>query len=350
MNQQENNTQTHNRVSARGRSFEHWQAISVALMLYDFVAVCGAYFLALFLRFDCVYSSIPQEYIVPYNKFILPYGAGCIVVFLLAKMYNSVWRYASYTEFVRTLAGSLLTSVAHTVLITMLLQRMPISYYMMGAFFQFVFLIGARFGFRFIRIFRLRHETASANGKRIMMIGAGNAAQMILREMTLATEINDRVVCIIDDNPNKWHRYLNGVPIVGGRDEILSAVEKYHVDEIYLAIPSATAEQKRDILAICSETNCKLKQLPGLYQFVVGQATVSAMREVSVEDLLGREPIKADMTEVFNYINHKVVLVTGGGGSIGSELCRQVAAHRPKQLIIFDIYENNLWGMQPLVT
>ena len=346
MNQQENNTQTHNRVSVRGRRFEHWQIISLALMLYDFVAVCGAYFLALFLRFDCVYSAIPQEYIVPYNKFILPYGVGCIVVFLLAKMYNSVWRYASYTEFVRTLAGSLLTSAAHTVLITVLLHRMPISYYMLGAFFQFVLLIGARFGFRFIRIFRLRHETASANGKRIMMIGAGNAAQMILREMTLATEINDRVVCIIDDNPNKWHRYLSGVPIVGGRDEILSAVEKYHIDEIYLAIPSATAEQKRDILAICSETNCKLKQLPGLYQFVVGEATVSAMKDVSVEDLLGREPIHTDMAEVFRFISNKVIMVTGGGGSIGSELCRQIAAHRPKQLIIFDVYENNAYSIQ----
>ena len=261
-------------------------------------------------------------------------------------MYNSVWRYASYTEFVRTLAGSLLTSVAHTVLITVLLRRMPISYYLMGAFFQFVLLIGARFAFRFMEFFRLRHEGVNAGAKRIMLIGAGNAAQMILREMTLASEVSDRVVCIIDDNPNKWHRYLSGMPIVGGRDEILSAVEKYHIDEIYLAIPSATAEQKRDILAICSETNCKLKQLPGLYQFVVGEATVSAMKDVSVEDLLGRDPIRTDMKEVFRFITGKVVLVTGGGGSIGSELCRQIAAHAPKQLIIFDVYENNAYSIQ----
>ena len=349
MNQQERSTQEDNKTPVKGRRFAHWQIISVALMLYDFVAVCGAYFLALFLRFDCVYSAIPQGYIVPYNRFILPYAAGCIVVFLLAKMYNSVWRYASYTEFVRTLAGSLVTSAAHTVLITVLLQRMPISYYMMGAFFQFVLLIGARFGFRFILTFRRKHDV-DTSAKRIMMIGAGNAAQMILREMTLASEVSDRVICIIDDNPNKWHRYLSGVPIVGGRDEILSAVEKYRIDEIYLAIPSATAEQKRDILAICSETNCKLKQLPGLYQFVVGEATVSAMKDVSVEDLLGRDPIRTDMQEVYQFITGKVVMVTGGGGSIGSELCRQIAAHRPKQLIIFDVYENNLWGMSPLVT
>ena len=323
MNQQEQNIQDNNRAHAKGRRFAHWQIVSVALMLYDFAAVCGAYFLALFLRFDCVYSAIPWMYIVPYNKFILPYAAGCIVVFLLARMYNSVWRYASYTEFVRTLAASLLTSVVHSVLITVLFRRMPVSYYLMGAFFQFALLIAARFGSRFIQIFRQRHEGVDASAKRIMLIGAGNAAQMILREMTLASEVSDRVVCIIDDNPDKWHRYLNGIPIVGGRDDIMENVEKYRVDEIYLAIPSATAEQKRDILAICSETNCKLKQLPGLYQFVVGEAT-----------------------EVYRFITGKVVLVTGGGGSIGSELCRQIAAHAPKQLIIFDVYENNAYSIQ----
>lgn len=346
------NQREYDRKTAPGkrRSIEHWQVISAVLMLYDFVAVCAAYFFALLLRFDGIYSAIPRQYIEPYNRFILPYAAGCVVVFLIARMYNSVWRYASYTEFVRTLVGSLVASVAHTVLITVLLKRMPISYYLMGTFFQFALLIGARFGFRFIQAFRRKHEVLDKDAKRIMLIGAGNAAQMILRDMSQATEVSDRVVCIIDDNPNKWHRDMDGIPIVGGRDDILKAAEEYKIDEIFLAIPSATPEQKRDILAICSETNCKLKQLPGLYQFVVGQATVSAMKDVSVEDLLGRDPIKADMTEVFNFINNKVVLVTGGGGSIGSELCRQVAAHHPKQLIIFDIYENNLWGMHPLVS
>lgn len=332
------------------KRFEHWQAISLVLMIYDFLAVSGAYFLALLVRFDLKYSLIPYYYIEPFNRFILPYAAGAIVVFMFFRMYKSVWRYASYTELTRTLVGSIVASIVHTVLITVLLKRMPISYYMMGAFFQFFLLVAARFSFRFIQMFRRKHEAPDANGKRIMLIGAGNAAQMILRDMAQATEVSDRVVCIIDDNPNKWRRDMDGIPIIGGREEILRAVEQYKVDEIFLAIPSATAEQKRDILAICSETNCKLKQLPGLYQFVVGEATVSAMKDVSVEDLLGRDPIKTDMHEVFEFITGKTVLVTGGGGSIGSELCRQVAAHHPKQLIIFDIYENNLWGMQPLVT
>ena len=349
--QQQNRENEHKGMTkSRRRRLEHWQIISVALIFYDFLAVCAAYFLALFLRFDCVYSSIPKIFIVPFNQFILPYAAGCIAVFSVARMYNTIWRYASYTEFVSTLAASLLTSLAHAVLITVLLHRMPISYYLMGAFLQVVLLTAPRFGFRFIQAFRQRHVFVEADSKRIMLIGAGNAGQMILREMSIASEVSDRVVCIIDDNPNKWRRYLSGIPIVGGRDDILENVEKYNIDEIYLAIPSATAEQKRDILAICSETNCKLKQLPGLYQFVVGEATVSAMKDVSVEDLLGRDPIRTDMQEVYRFITGKVVLVTGGGGSIGSELCRQIAAHRPKQLIIFDVYENNLWGMQPLVT
>ena len=346
MNQQENNTQTHNRASARERRFKHSQIISIPLMLYDFVAVCGAYFLALFLRFDCVYSAIPARYMIPYKRFILPYAAFCILLFVAMKLYNSVWRYASYTELNRTLAGSMIASAIHTVLITVLFRRMPVSYYLMGAFFQCALLIIARFAPRFVRAFSQRKSLNYENGKRIMLIGAGNAGQMILREMVQATEIQDRVVCIIDDDPSTWHRYINNIPIVGGRDDILANAEKYNVDEIFLAIPSASAQDKRDILAICSETNCKLKQLPGLYQFVVGQATMSAMRDVSVEDLLGRDPIQNNMKDVYSFITNKVVLVTGGGGSIGSELCRQVAAHNPKQLIIFDIYENNAYSIQ----
>ena len=345
MQQKTDNHQTQAR-GARGRRLEHWQVVSLALAMYDFVAVCGAYFLALFLRFDGVYSAIPQEYIVPYSHFILPYAAGCIVVFLAVRMYNSVWRFANYIVFVRTLVGSMITSLAHAVLITQLLKRMPMSYYLLGTFFQFVLLVAPRFSFRFLQLFRRRHEAPGTDAKRIMLVGAGNAAQMILREMKQATEVNDRVVCIIDDNPNKWHRDMDGIPIVGGRDDILSSVEKYRVDEIFLAIPSATPQQKRDLLAICSETNCKLKQLPGLYQFVVGDISVSAMKDVSVEDLLGREPIRTDLAEVYEFINGRTVLVTGGGGSIGSELCRQIAAHSPKQLIIFDIYENNAYAIQ----
>lgn len=323
---------------------EHWQIIALYLMLYDFVAVCGSYFLALLLRFDGVYSSIPEQYLTSYLQFVFPAAAVSIIIFVLYRMYSGMWRYASFSELVRTTLGSLTSSILHTVLITILVCRMPLSYYILGAIFQGFLLVIIRFSYRFVQILKKRHEPVE--GKRIMLIGAGSAGQMILRDISRAREIQDKVVCIIDDNKNKWNRYLNGIPIIGGRDEILSAVEKYHIDEILIAIPSATVQQKRDIIAICNETGCKLRQLPGMYQLVTGEISVSAMKEVSIEDLLGRDPIKADMAEVFQFITGKTVMVTGGGGSIGSELCRQIAAHKPKQLIIFDIYENNAYSIQ----
>ena len=323
---------------------EHWQIVAVFLAAYDFVAVCVSYFMALWLRFDGTYSLIPAQYLNPYQSFILPAAGVSIIIFLLFRMYSGMWRYASFSELVRTCLGSITSSILHAIFITVLLERMPISYYLLGALFQGILLIIIRFSFRFIQIIKKRHEPVE--GKRVMLIGAGSAGQMILRDISRATEVKDKVVCIIDDNKNKWNRYLNGIPIVGGRDEILHAAEKYKIDEIFLAIPSASVQQKRDILTICNETGCKLKQLPGLYQFVLGEISVSAMKEVAIEDLLGREPIKADLQEVFEFITAKTVMVTGGGGSIGSELCRQIAAHKPKQLIIFDIYENNAYSIQ----
>ncbi len=325
---------------------EHWQIIAILLALYDFVAVCAAYFLALFIRFDGIYSEIPDYYLQPYNTFILPFALGSIVIFVLFRMYSGMWLFAGYSELVRTFLGSLVSSIVHSILITALVMRMPLSYYLLGAVFQGILLVAARFSYRFIQILKKKNEPMEPGAKRIMLIGAGNSGQLILRDMARASEIKDRVVCIIDDNRNKWNRYLSGIPIVGGRDEILAAADKYKVDEIFLAIPSASTQQKRDILAICNETGCKLRQLPGMYQLVTGEITVSAMKEVAIEDLLGREPIKADMAEVFMFITGKIVMVTGGGGSIGSELCRQIAAHKPKQLIIFDIYENNAYSIQ----
>ena len=325
---------------------EHWHVISLLMIAYDFVAVCAAYFLALWVRFDGKYSAIDKRFLEPFNQFILPCAAGSIIIFLLFRMYNCMWRFASFSEFVRTVLGSLVSSVLHTILITVLLKKMPVSYYLFGAVFQVILLLGIRFSFRFIQILKRRSENAENDSKRIMLIGAGNAAQAILREMSHAKEVTDKVVCIIDDNPNKWRRYMDGIPIVCGRDDILKAAEEFKVDEILMAIPSATMQEKRDILTICNETGCKLKSLPGLYQLVNGEVSVSAMKDVSIEDLLGRDPIQTDMKEVFDFITGKTVLVTGGGGSIGSELCRQIAAHQPKQLIIFDVYENNAYSIQ----
>ena len=248
-----------------------------------------------------------------------------------------------------TMLSSAITSVIHIVGITVFFQRMPISYYCIGTVLQFCLVLGIRFSYRFVLL--LRKETGIGVKRReissnVMIIGAGEAGQMLLRDVNRARELSDRVVCFIDDNPNKWRRYIDGVPIAGGRDTILENVDKYKVDKIYLAIPSASMSERRDILNICQETDCELKNLPGMYQLVKGEVSVSNLKNVSIEDLLGRETIKVEMNEVFEFIHGKTVLVTGGGGSIGSELCRQVAAHHPKRLIIFDIYENNAYSIQ----
>lgn len=319
---------------------------SVLLIIYDFIAVCIAYFLALWMRFDFVFSQIDQTYLSAFEKFILFYAAFSILIIWLFRLYRTLWRYIGIRELLRMLCVSVLLSVVHTIAISLLFGRMPISYYIGGALIQIILLIGIRLSSRLINIWHKKRSQNHTAVNRVMLIGAGNAGQMILRDILVNPGSGDKVVCIIDDDPNKHNRYLEGVPIIGGREEILPGVEKYHIDRIYLAIPSATTEQKRDILAICSETNCELKQLPGIYQLISGLVSVNEMKDVAVEDLLGRDPIRPDLSGVYSFINGKTVLVTGGGGSIGSELCRQIAAHGPKQLIIFDIYENNAYEIQ----
>ena len=327
------------------RKLQHSTMIAILLVIYDIVAVSLAYFLALFFRFDFVFSKIPANYYSAWLTFAHIYAPFCILIFWLLNLYKSIWRFASYSELLRVIVSTFITGIFHTVFITIFFCRMPISYYILGVMIQFMLVVAIRFSYRFILLLRGR-KAADGSVVNVMLIGAGNSGQMIIRDIKRSKEVGDRIVCIIDDNPNKWNRYIDGIPVVGGRDTILANVEKYNIQKIYLAIPSATAEQRRDILNICKETNCELKNLPGMYQFVLGEISVSKMKAVSVEDLLGREPIKADMKEVFEYIHGKTVLVTGGGGSIGSELCRQIAAHYPKQLIIFDIYENNAYSIQ----
>ncbi|MBQ7598094.1 MAG: polysaccharide biosynthesis protein [Clostridia bacterium] len=318
----------------------------VLMVLYDFIAVHAAYFLALWGRFDFIFSNIPQAYFNAYRYSISIYAVLCIFVFLWFHLYRSIWRYASYTEFTRVFASSGLLSVVYSIVITLVFTRMPLTYYFWGMILQFLFILGMRFSYRtwlFAKSRVMQHVESQA---RIMVIGAGAAGQMILHDILRSRKNNDRAVCVIDDDPSKWHCDLEGVPIIGGRDSILSGVKKYHISRIYLAIPSATAEEKRDILNICNETDCELKQLPSLYQFVNGEISVREMKDVSVEDLLGREPIQTEMKEVFEFIRGKTVLVTGGGGSIGSELCRQIAAHSPKLLVLLDVYENTTYDIQ----
>ncbi len=318
-------------------------------MVYDIMAISISYFFALWIRFDGVFSEIPTKYLDPYVNFLPIYIIVSLVVFYAMRMYHSVWEYVSIREMMRAAIGSVAVSVIHITLITVLFQRMPISYYLIGTGLQLLLLLAARFSYRIFSAFPkfFGTDTEGAHSyHRVMIIGAGDAGRMLLENIQKTRANKDRVVCMIDDSPEKQNRYFDGVRIVGGRDDILHSVEKYNIDRIYIAMPSASKETIRDIVNICKETGCETKNLPDFYQYVNSGITASALKDVSVEDLLGRDPVSADMNGVYKLIKGKTILVTGGGGSIGSELCRQVAAHEPKRLIIFDIYENNAYAIQ----
>ena len=332
------------RMKNKTRKLEHWQVVTLLLMLYDFTAVALSYCLALWIRFDCKFSRIETRYLQAYGKSILIYGLFCVVVFWFLRLYKSIWRFASYSELLRVVAATLLTGSVYIIGMSTCVGRMPVSYYLIGIAIQFCLTLGIRFSYRFVLLMRGR-TSKGADEKKVMLIGAGAAGQMIFRDIRSARETNEKVACFIDDNPNKWGRYIDNVPVFGGRDQILEAVDKFGITKIYVAIPSAAPEDKRDILRVCNETSCKLLNLPGMYQLYTGEVTVSKMKTVQIEDLLGRDPIRPDMEEVFDYIRGKVVLITGVG-SIGSELARQIASHQPEHLILFDIYENNAYDIQ----
>lgn len=347
MNNSENNNEKTNNLLRPHKRIEHWHKVAFFMALYDVVAVNAAYFAALWLRFDLKYSTIPDKYLESYIHFAPIYSVLCIAVFLGFKLYKSIWRFASYNELIQLFLANLVTSIIQMLGITYIFERMPFSYYIWGTMLQFILMIAIRFSYRFVLLERSRVRRAELGPEgRVMIIGAGHAGQMLIRDVRHIRELNDRVVCIIDDNPNKWNRYIDGIPVVGGRDSILSNVDKFKVNKIYMAIPSASAEDRRDILNICNETDCELRHLPSVYRIATNDVGINQTKKVDLEDLLGREPIKQDLKEVFNFIKGRTVLVTGGGGSIGSELCRQVAGHKPKRLIIFDVYENNAYNIQ----
>lgn len=326
------------------RKFEHWQVVRLLLMVYDFAAVIVSFGIALWLRFDCKVTSVEPQYLTIYTKTIIIYALFCLVVFWFLRLYKSIWRFASYSELLRVILATVVTGVIYTGSLLIFNLHMPVSYYVIGITVQFFATLGIRFFYRFVLLLRGRTNN-EVQKKNVMIIGAGSAGQMLFRDIKHAKEINETVACFIDDNPNKWDRYIDDVPVFGSRDHILEAVDKFNIEKIYVAVPSANPQDKRDILRVCNETSCELMNLPGMYQLYTGEVSVSKMKKVQIEDLLGRDPIKPNMDEVFAYVRNKVVLITGVG-SIGSELARQIASHNPKQLILFDVYENNAYDIQ----
>lgn len=320
----------------------------IILVIVDVMSIIVASFAALYIRFDFSFANIEQQYMECLEHIMLPNIAVTLLFYVIWKLYRSVWRYASANEVVNIIFATTCTAAAQVIYCYILDQKMPRSYYVLYWFLLTVMTSSIRFSYRFLRMVNnKRTGLADKDGRvNVMIIGAGAAGNMILKEIESSQYLNLRARCVIDDQPGCHGKMLRGVPIVGGRDKILEAVPHYGIDEIILAIPSAGVQTKREILDICKETGCKLRSLPGMYQLVNGEVSVSKLKEVEIEDLLGREPIRINTEEVLGYVSGKTILVTGGGGSIGSELCRQIASHNPKQLIIVDIYENNAYEIQ----
>lgn len=320
----------------------------IALILLDIMSIVVAAFTALYIRFDFSFNGIPSEYLQKFER-IIPYSIIITLVFFaIWKLYKSVWRYASDTELLNIVFATTCASVGQIIICHLLNEKMPRSYYVLYWFLLFGMTCIIRFSYRILRLINSKRSEFSGKKERnnVMLIGAGAAANAILKEIETSRYLNLNAKCIIDDNSGCHGKFLRGVPIVGGRNKIIDAVGEYGIDEIIFAIPSASTRVRKEILDICKETGCKMRTLPGMYQLINGDVSIAKLKEVEIEDLLGRDPIKINTEEVLGYVKDKTVLVTGGGGSIGSELCRQIAAHQPQQLIIVDIYENNAYDIQ----
>ena len=317
----------------------------LVFMAADICTVCLASFLGLFIRFDMNLERIPMEYVEPVLSYLPFYLAATLIVFFLFRMYSTMWSVAGVREAGHIIGACGLVSLIQIAGMLMLEMKVPRSYYVLS-FFALCACEGLiRLSYRIFTSIRLP-GSIKASDRRVLIAGAGTSGAVILKEMLTSQYAQGHVVCFVDDDKNKVGKILNGVPIAGKREDIPGLVEKYKVDEIYIAMPSAPAKDRKEIIEICRETGCRVKILPGIYQLLNGEVSVGKLREVEIEDLLGREPVRVNIDEILDYVHGKVVLVTGGGGSIGSELCRQIAGHHPKQLIVFDVYENNAYDLQ----
>ena len=321
----------------------------IIIGVMDVISILGSFFLALWLRYDFRFDMIPTEYLDFYLRTVFWWCGLCVSVFSLFNLYNSIWFFVSVDELFRIMGSYLVLTAIGAIYAFGIapVGAIPRSYYVLGMVFSFLCTVTIRFSYRLVRIVK-GYLTQERNGKRerVMIIGAGEAGRSLVSEFITSTYIKSQVACVIDDNPIKRGKRLLGVPIVGNREDIPDAVTRYKVQRIIFAIPSATPAERKAILDICSTTGCPVQVLPGIYQLISGEVGVSKLRQVDAQDLLGRDPIQVNLEEIFRFVSGKTVLVTGGGGSIGSELCRQIARSNPKQLIVFDCYENNAYDIQ----
>lgn len=325
-----------------------WLSRTAVIMFMDILIIAGSYMFSLWLCFDFRYSQIPGSYLSAYVWFIPFPIISTIVVLYACRLYHSIWSFVSINELERSVAAYILLIPIYFLGVRYMQLHMPYAFYIMGYLISFCGCTAIRFSYRLLRYWkqlRMRQSISDVR-ERIMVIGAGEAGQVIIRELQHSKHINAEVCCIIDDNPSKRGRILEGVRIEGGRNEILTQAKKHEITRIIFAIPSASGKTKTEFLNICKETDCKLQTLPGIYQLVNDEVSISKLRDVDITDLLGRDEIEINNSQAASLIKGQTVLVTGGGGSIGSELCRQIASNKPKQLIVFDIYENSAYDLQ----
>ncbi len=326
-----------------------WVRRALLLFLGDVVIIIMASVGALIARFDFSYSSIDAVYLESMYHYLPIHIITTVLIFYFCKMYHSLWKFISIHELGYIILANMISFFMQIAGFHLLQYPIPRSYFFAEILLQTVMVVGIRFSYRFCRYLKEAREQRFGCGqpqKRVMIIGAGDAGRVIIKEILDSSFLTMKVCCVIDDDYNKTGRYISGIPIVGDRFAILKNVEKYKIDKIILAMPSASKEERKEILEICKMAKCELKTLPGMYQLIDGELNIEKLRDVEITDLLGRDPIQVNLDEIMGYVEQKVVMVTGGGGSIGSELCRQIAMYNPKQLIIFDIYENNAYEIQ----
>ena len=326
----------------------------ILLVIWDAACINLCSFAALFIRYELrwdrfiksgITSDYPQGYVTTLQELIIINTLITLLIFALFRLYNSLWRYASLGEVLNIAVACVLSAVVHFLTVFGTYRRLPRSYFVIYLLLLFIMTLGVRFSYRIIRL--LYNENVHGVGMRnTMVIGAGESGNIVINELKMSKKLDSNICCIIDDNKSKHNTFINGVKVIGGRERILDAAKYFSINEIVVAMPSAPKKDVKEILELCQQTGAELKILPGVYQFVNGEAAVEKLRPVQIEGLLGREPVKTNLESITGYVKNKVVLVTGGGGSIGSELCRQLAANQPKMLIIFDVYENNAYDIQ----
>ena len=332
------------RVGSLRMDTEWWRRALIFIIL-DILSMNLSYGIALWVRYDFHYSTIPREYLFHWIEYMPVHTICTLAVFTVAKLYHSLWKYASVSELLRIIAAQVVSSLLCIGGNMLMGFRMPVTYYVVGGLLQALLIAVSRFSYRMLRYIKGMSKPPK-QGKAVMVIGGGDAGRILIREIIASRHLQDHVKCVIDDDRRKIGRYIEGIPICGNREQILQFVEQFSIEKIIVAMPTAKPEERRDILQICQETGCEVQVLPGVYQLISGEVSLNQLRPVALEDLLGRKQIDVNLDEILNYVQNQVILVTGGGGSIGSELCRQLANHHPRRLIIFDIYENNAYEIQ----